>query len=329
MRLRWFVICFFLLGLTWERTVLAAGDEISKSSQLGPVKAQVTLAPTHPRLGDAITLSLEVVGEKGVELVMPEFGQSLGRFAIIDFVPAQKVGEGGKTVASQRYTLQPPMSGEQHIPPLIIGFVDHRPGNRPAPDGEDAYELLTERLTFAVASVIPKGAEADLKPPKASLEPWSPLGGAGGGWWWSLLMVVMVASGGVAFLVWRKRGRTPVPRTPFEVASSRLKYLKSQAKPTPEEMDEFFVQLSDIVRHYLEDRFQIRAPEKTTEEFLEAASSSPDLTAEHRGFLFRFLEFSDQVKFARHRPSLDHVEQALAAAEDFLRQTGQQESSHA
>lgn len=86
-------------------------------------------------------------------------------------------------------------------------------------------------------------------------------------------------------------------------------------------MDPFFVQLSDIVRRYLEDRFQLRAPEKTTEEFLEVAGGSPDLTAEHRGFLHQFLGYADRVKFARHLPKAEHVDEALAAAEHFLIQT--------
>ncbi|HIJ82735.1 MAG TPA: hypothetical protein HPQ00_00850 [Magnetococcales bacterium] len=303
-------------------------DEITKFSQRGPVTARVTLAPAKPRLGDAITLTLEVEGEKGIEVLMPEFGQSLGRFAIVDFVPGEKTGEGGKTVARQRYTLQPPMSGEQHIPSLIIGFIDRRPGNRPAPEGEDAYELLTERLTFAVASVIPKGVEADLKPPMGSLAPLARWEGEGQGWWWLLLLLLLVVAGVAGWMFWRGRRTGSVRKSPFEIASIRLQLLKKEPRPTPEEMDAFFVQLSDIVRHYLEARFHIRAPEKTTEEFFDAAAGSPDLTAEHRGFLFRFLEFSDQVKFARHQPTLEHVDQALAAAENFLRQTGQEEPAH-
>lgn len=323
-------LLFVLLGLGWGGVTpsWAEGDALTKTSQMGPVTARVTLTPAHPRLGDALTLTLDVEAEKGVEVVMPEFGQSLGRFAIVDFVPSEKVGDEGKTLAKQRYTLQPPMSGEQHLPPLIIGFVDHRPGNRATPEGEDAYELLTERLTFEVASVIPKGVDADLKPPVGSLVPLMGLEGGGSAGWVLLGVVVVTVGGYWGWFFWRGRRQPEVKKSPFEIASLRLEKLKASPRPSPGEMDAFFVQLSAIVRHYLEDRFKIRAPEKTTEEFLEEAVSSPELTAEHRGFLFRFLEFSDQVKFARHQPSLQHVDQALAAAEEFLRQTGQQEIAH-
>lgn len=320
------LILVLFLGVAWA----ADGDTLVKTSQRGPLQTRVTLSPVHPRLGDSLTLTLEVEGEKGVEIAMPEFGQSLGRFTIVDFVPGEKVDEKtGKTVAKHRYTLQPPMSGEQHIPPLIVGFIDHRPGNRPSPEGEDSYELLTERLDFTVESVIPDGAEADLKPPMGSLSALPSLGsdekiGVG------LTVVILLLFAGAGVLAYRRnRIKKIVQKTPFEIASFRLKRLQSQPWPTPEEMDDFFVQLSDIIRHYLGDQFHIRAPEKTTQEFFDAASTSPDLTAEHRGFLFRFLEFSDQVKFARHQPTQQSVEQALSAAEDFLRKTGhKQEPTH-
>ncbi|MBF0422120.1 MAG: hypothetical protein HQL73_03930 [Magnetococcales bacterium] len=329
--MKWLLFLAVLLNLAWGWPSLARGDELVRTSHLGPVTARVTLSPAHPRLGDAISLTLEVEGEKGVELQMPEFGQSLGRFTIVDFVPGEKVDEtSGKTVAKQKYTLQPPMSGKQQVPPLIISFIDHRPENRPAPEGEDAYELLTEKVDFEVASVIPQGAEADLKPPLSALGPWTAWQQEGQVWWWLVLALILAAVALGAWAYRRRRRRPLTRRTPFEIASFRLARLKSQPRPTPEEMDAFFVQLSDIIRHYLGDRFHIRAPEKTTEEFFEAAANSPDLTAEHRGFLFRFLEFSDQVKFARHQPTMNHVDQALAAAEEFLRQTGQErEVSHA
>ena len=41
-----------------------------------------------------------------------------------------------------------------HLDPIrVVEFVDRRPGQRSAPEGEDSYELLTERLEFTVESV--------------------------------------------------------------------------------------------------------------------------------------------------------------------------------
>ena len=62
--------------------------------------------------------------EPKVELLMPEFGEALGRFEIIDFAPKEEIDESGATIARQRYRLQPARSGTQIIPPLRIEFVD-------------------------------------------------------------------------------------------------------------------------------------------------------------------------------------------------------------
>jgi hypothetical protein len=95
-------------------------------------------------------------------------------------------------------------------------------------------------------------------------------------------------------------------------------------RPSPtaaEELDAFFVELSDIVRHYLEDRFELRSPELTTEEFLEQMSDSPDLTLEHQRLLRGFLRRADLVKFAQHVPSKEDIQDSVGAAERFLDET--------
>ena len=53
----------------------------------------------------------------------------------------------------------------------MIEFVDRRPGNRLAPEGEDAYEILTERIEFNIKSVVPSGAAKELKAPLGKLKP--------------------------------------------------------------------------------------------------------------------------------------------------------------
>jgi hemerythrin len=108
------------------------------------------------------------------------------------------------------------------------------------------------------------------------------------------------------------------------MALARLDKLVARPRPNAEAMDDFFVELSDLVRHYLEDHFALHAPELTTEEFLDVAAGSPDLTADHRQFLQRFLRSADRVKFARHVPGQRDVEEILTAVRDFLQQTAEQ-----
>jgi hypothetical protein len=91
------------------------------------------------------------------------------------------------------------------------------------------------------------------------------------------------------------------------------------------EFKEFYSTLSDIVRRYLEDRFRVRAPEMTTEEFLAATARGAALERSHRALLGTFLAESDLVKFARFVPTLGDSERAFAAAERFVDDTAERE----
>jgi hypothetical protein len=86
-------------------------------------------------------------------------------------------------------------------------------------------------------------------------------------------------------------------------------------------MDGFYVALSGIVRRYLEDRFALRSPELTTEEFLDALVDSPELVRAHRRLLQEFLSGADLVKFAHFIPAPDDVEQSITTAQRFLEET--------
>src|SRR5262245_14867026 len=107
-------------------------------------------------------------------------------------------------------------------------------------------------------------------------------------WWWLLLVIPAL------LIVWwfckRKQPAAPavtlkVQLTPFEIALAALQRLREQNLP----VEQFYTRLSDIVRQYIEGQFGLRAPERTTEEFLAEASLLP----EHLTLLGAFLRESD------------------------------------
>lgn len=313
------VILFAVALSGWSRPA-SADKPLENTVESGPVKAAVSLEPAKPLIGDTVTLTISVTAAKDVEVLMPEFGEALERFTIMDFVPRETIDDEGRTVAVQKYRLQPPSSGKQAIPPILIEYVDRREGQRQAPEGLDAYELLTDRLEFEVQSVSPSDAKDELKPPLGKLPPReSPRSPS---WPWLALVTVAVAAaglfGGRAFLAWRRRARR---ESAYDVARARLERLLGRPRPTGELVDAFYVELSDIVRRYLEDRFELRAPELTTEEFLASVGESPDLSRDHQALLRSFLREADLVKFAGLQPSNDDIERSLDAARRFLEET--------
>jgi len=221
----------------------------------------------------------------------------------------------------QQYTLQPATSGSHSIPPLLIEFVDRRPGKDPAPDGLDAYEILTSRIDFEVESVVPREAGNELRPLLDELREESTPSSSESAYGWLVAMAV-------AALIWltvrvaRQRSMREQRVNAYEFARRRLDAeLRRQVPESDEEIDDYFVAISSIVRRYLEDRFELRAPDLTTEEFLELAGRSHDLSSDHQNLLRDFLRQADLVKFAGVKTTSAEIKRAGELASRFLEET--------
>ena len=305
------------LAAVW---IAAPSAALETSVQSGPVSATVVLTPDAAVIGDPLLLEIEAVAEPGVEVLMPDFGEALDRFAITEFVPREGLDDQGRTVWTQRYTLQAPSSGEHFLPSISIEFIDRRPGRDPAPEGMDAYELLTEALVFRIESVVAEAAAADLSPPMAEL---SELGALQRSPWLWLAVALALCAGAAPFgyRAWTRWRSRVMQASAYDVACRELEALLYGPKPSSEQMDGFFVKLSGIVRRYIEGRFQLRSPEYTTEEFMLQLSRSPDLIRRHQDLLGTFLEQADLVKFAHHIPTPEDIDEALDRAKCFLEET--------
>ena len=104
-------------------------------------------------------------------------------------------------------------------------------------------------------------------------------------------------------------------------ALRELRRWQGAARESAAEVDAFYVGVSQVLRRYLEERFGLRAPERTTEEFLRDLERGDSLARRHRGVLERFLSQCDMVKFAKVVPSPDEHGRAYALAEAFVEST--------
>jgi hypothetical protein len=132
---------------------------------------------------------------------------------------------------------------------------------------------------------------------------------------WRVGFVLLVA--GAALLAWWRLARRPPVAPvaeplpdPAMVARSRIEAARARIG----DPRTYASEVSDAVRHYLEDRFGLRAPEQTTEEFLSGLSRKPQLDPRHQGPLAAFLEQCDLVKFSGWRPGAQELDGLEAAA---------------
>lgn len=146
----------------------------------------------------------------------------------------------------------------------------------------------------------------DLKPPVEIPTGWAWLG-------WVLAVLLL---GLLALWAWRRwkrqaAAKAAAPSAPPETrARERLQAaLKLLSQPEP-----FCVAVSSAIRVYLEERFDLHAPERTTEEFLVELQGSELLAVEQKRSLGEFLTRCDLVKFARYEPTEVELLELHAAA---------------
>lgn len=139
--------------------------------------------------------------------------------------------------------------------------------------------------------------------------------------WWVLAAAALAALAWWAWRYWKKKRQEPaVPLVvvpPHERALEKLREaLELLAQPRP-----FCILVSDTVRVYLEERFNLHAPERTTEEFLDELQVSPLLTFDQKQTLGEFLSQCDLVKFARYEPGEALLRQLYDVAVRLVEET--------
>jgi hypothetical protein len=286
---------------------------VARTTDAGPVRLTVRLTADRLSLAEALVLEEEVSAEPGFAAELPEFDaaefEGFGATAVTDLPPG---GEGGRTVLRRRVTLEPERSGDLSIPRREAWF------SRAGEDRESP--VRSEPLPIAVAP-IEDPASAAVPEPRGLLRPEQVA--AGGGPSPLLLLLALPVLALAAVLILKRRRRPAPPPVPaHEIAIEALRRLVAAKLIEAGEIERFINVLSAILREYVERRFAVRAPERTTEEFLREAAGNPALAAHGEG-LRSFLTFADRVKFARHTPKEADVQASFDTVKSFVAATAE------
>jgi hypothetical protein len=310
MSIRW-VLCvlWILLALSPTLPTLAADPTPTANA---PVSVHASVDRKDITIGDPVRYTVEVSAAENTELVIPVLSGQLGEFTITDFgdLPTRK--ENGRVVVTRWYTITSFTTGDHLVPAPTVQY---------RLSGEAVQTAEGNEVLVGVTSLLGKDAAAadirDIKPPEEVPFDWRPYGIAAA----AVVLVGLLGAGFFYLLNRPRRQRIVPPRPPHEIALAALNRLHTRHLIEEGKFADYYVELSAIIRRYLEDRFRLRAPEMTTEEFLGTAASDARLATPHRRLLGDFLTQADLVKFARHLPSLRDSEAAYDAARRFVEET--------
>ena len=107
-----------------------------------------------------------------------------------------------------------------------------------------------------------------------------------------------------------------------ESAAARARARLSEAWAWVDQPERFCTRLSEVVRVYLEERFGLKAPDQTTEEFLASLPQSSELEPGLKPMLEEFLTQCDWVKFAQGDPGRIECERLHQMASRLVDETG-------
>jgi hypothetical protein len=291
---------------------------IAKEWKSGPLTFRLTADKSEMTIADKLSLTLEAVIDKKYQVKLPDLGDKLDEFSIKDFSKnTPKLADKNTMSWKQSYVLEPFLSGEYTIPAFTVKFWAENENQ------SDPHVLESEPVKIKVDSILPENMK-DLKvadeigplvPPPPDMT-----------WLFILIGAIVVVGGGIGTLVFlyikKREGEIKIATIPaHELAYRQLRRLVAENLLDKGEFRLFYFRISDILRHYIENRFRLDAPEKTTEEFLDALKGWAVFGNEQKRLLKLFLVHCDLVKFARHTPTNEDIQMTFDALKQFIHET--------
>ncbi|MBB4078934.1 hypothetical protein GGR28_001551 [Lewinella aquimaris] len=277
------------------------------------VNVRAELARKEITIGDQIYLDVNISAPPGTKVfpIAPMLVNELPGAEVIRDEELRTIAEQPELLLEQRFLITSFDTGYVTIPPLPIYFED---ANGRA---DTAY---TSDLLLTVKGAI-VSAEDDILPIKPIIEePRNLLD-----YWWVFAILGLVLIGfGVREYRRRQAAVAPPPPPPPPAhirALTELDALEARELWQRGKTDEYYVELTHILRAYLEGQFGIPALEMTTRQ-ITGALQRAGLDEASRDELAQLLRLSDEVKFAKAVPAEELHPQGMERVRDFVRETG-------
>lgn len=125
----------------------------------------------------------------------------------------------------------------------------------------------------------------------------------------------------ILIIVFRRKKRTEVIIPVWERVLSSICLLRSKLENGEIKAKVSIFELNDIVREYLEERFNLPSAKTTPEFMVDLEKSKKLLSDNHKVFLKDFMSSSDLVKFANLPAEIQLVNDAISKAEQLVQET--------
>ncbi|WP_408085744.1 hypothetical protein [Flavobacterium rhizosphaerae] len=257
---------------------------------------QTSIDSTKIKIGSQANLTLKATVDTAAVVNFPE-GKNFGQLEVLESYPVDTLNRKGAIYELvKKYGLTQFDSGRYVIPRLPVTINNKI--------------IQTDSLLLEVANIkvdTLKQKMYDIKPiAKADNS---------SKWLWLYIVLGILVVGAIAFGIWwylKKRKAAPKKEavkyaSPIEKAATQLQNLEKKELLQKGEVKEYYSEMADIARMYIEEAIHIPAMESTTGQLIEALHSATQrrrmkLSPETMEQLEKVLRTADMVKFAKTRP---------------------------
>lgn len=298
---------------------------LAMTAWAGPVQVTAGIDSVDVMQGGLRKVEVEVVQPKGLNLRWLSDPMDSAR-RVVEIYPGVEVNYSsavdttdlGNDRLQLRRTLlvQPWDSGEVIVPGIaLVAGIDTF---RSAPFAMKVYTADVDTMT-TVHPMMPEASQS------RHFWDWLP------DWiyyyWWVILLgLLLIGGAAAAYILHRKGGLKQLLAEPekivppYEKAIAELQNLKGRQLCEKGQEKEYYTELTEILRQYLEGRFGINAMEMTTPQIKRAVYSTVSEKSAS-AMMTEILEMADYVKFARMRPLPEDNVRAFNQAMQFVENT--------
>ncbi len=268
-------------------------------------------------VGDYITLTLNATFDIKNTCQFPTFGDSLGTFEVISISPIDKKTIQSQVAQSQTIVLAAYDSAMMLIPSLVFtDKINKKQVSEPIPILIKTVPVDTLQPIREIAPIIEVSKDYTLYGIIGAL----------------LLLILSIVFWYYSRL--KNKNRHPIETEvvstvlPHLWAIEKLTLLDKQQLCREGKSKEHYIALSEIIREYIERRFEFNTLESTTDELLLEFKKKAKTYHKERAVLDEILHLSDFVKFAKVQPDEAENEQSMSKALAFINTTTQIETSN-
>lgn len=285
------------------------------------VTVDATIDSTQIFIGQRVGITLEVSADKGHSVEMPAF-DSLQQIVPgievmhVSDVDTQQLNDGQRMVLTRRYTITSFDSALYYLPPMQVKVDSQTYESKSL-----ALKVYTLDIDTLHADSI-FGMKPEMRPPFV-WEDWStPM-------WIAVIILILTAL--LLYIIIRLKDNKPIIRriklkpkmAPHKAAMMKIEHIKEEKIWQKEDSKEYYTQLTDTLRQYINERYGFNAMEMTTPEIIEHLQEVNDEEALHE--LHELFQTADLVKFAKYSTLLGENDRNLVSAIEYINATKKEE----